>query len=87
MRRRNETTNPIDLPIVEVTWADHTSRSGWRSLKDARTASLSECRDVGRLVARTKAQVILAGMVCADGDVNSLLQIPGRWVQKIRRLR
>lgn len=88
MRRRKDRANPLNLPLVEITWADHTTRSGgWRPLKDARTVPLAECRDVGRLVARTRKQVILAGMVSSDGDVNNLMQIPGGWVQKIRRLR
>ena len=79
--------NPIKFPIVEVTWFDHTSSRGWERDKEWVAAPLPECRDVGRIVGRSKNSLTLAAMVCADGDFGCCLKIPYAWVRKIRRLR
>ena len=86
MKKRNERT-PLDLPIVAVTWRDHTTHRGWRSLRNAKDLTAVECRDVGYFVERTKAGVTLAGMASKDGDVCNVMTIPGAWIERIRRLR
>ena len=83
MRRRHG--NPLNLPIVEVTWFDHSTMAGWDN-KHWFKAPLPECRDTGRIVWKTKDTLSLAAMVCADGDVGAVMKIPRAWVYKIRRL-
>ena len=76
-----------NFPLVEVTWQDSSSDSGW---KREVNSELLTCWSAGYLVHKDNRSVVVALNTASTGSANShgdTMVIPRRCVQKIRRLR
>lgn len=59
------------LPLVVITWDDHTSNDGWQSSEEARAAATGKIvTSVGWLHHETPKAYSLVSCACEDGDVS-----------------
>ena len=73
--------------LVEVTWADSSSRSGWdRAGVYADSAQPLECRTAGYLFRRTEYEICIVQNVTEHGHVDMMMTIPFTCVRSIRNL-
>lgn len=80
----------MTYPIVNVTWMDASSHSGWMPLEVVdKEATLFECHSVGYLLKRTKDRVIVAQNLSerSVGKASDIMVIPSNWVTGIKVLR
>ncbi len=83
----NKSKKKCNYPLVEVTWLDSSSYTGWQ--KAPATAPL-ECYSAGYLVHRDRVSMVVA-LNAAGSESNSLfgdtITIPARVVRRVRRLK
>lgn len=80
----------MSYPIVDITWMDASSHSGWMPLEVVdKEATLFECHSVGYLLKRSKERVIVAQNLSTKsvGKVSDVMVIPAGWITAIKVLR
>jgi len=76
--------NTVKLEIVEVTWNDTFSDSGWKDIDKIPLAALPECTTVGYLL--SKDEKIVRILHSINGDQADFTIIPTGCVLKIRTI-
>ena len=74
-------------PLIEVTWHDSSSTTGWQTKPET---ELLECFTAGYLVHRNKRSIVVALNSSSKNSANSFgdtMTIPASCVKRLRRLR
>lgn len=79
----------MTLALVEVTWLDSSSCSGWHAMNEIPTKPL-ECRSAGYLVHKSRSSLVVAlsaSEARSRHGFGDTITIPRACVKKIRRLK
>ena len=86
-RRRSLPDDLRQCPVVEITWGDAASLSGWSDGPRVKAHSTIECKTVGYLLTHTAAEIKVLQSINADGGMGEAMAIPSKWLRRIRLLR
>ena len=79
--------NLMEMPIVEVVWADASSYSPWHDFYKAVALGSIEARTVGRLAKNDKKHVVVVPTINIEGECATTWTIPKGWVKMVTVLR
>lgn len=73
--------------LVQVTWDDANTRSGWLDHHEAIKHDTAKITSVGFVMLHNKTTLLLSQSVATDRQVLGVLAIPSGWITSTRRLK
>jgi len=92
--KKNTVRSKLKFPltkVVEISWADANTTSGWDSASVYKSHDVCACVTVGYLLKQTKDSVVVLGTQglhnTGQQAMNQAIAIPLSWISKIKILR